>query len=275
MKKKEYAPYKEYIRTDRNGTKYYNERVDCGRCGGTGFYGPIQVFNGECFDCNKRGWVIAETKEYTPEHRAKLDAKAEAARAKKTAEHLAHSPAENAAFMWRKFEGHDHICAILGKTYELKDELKAEGCFYRGEFDGWCAYETKRPCVKVPVDDLIETTDSGWVRLRDDGAVIVRALKEIAEKALRPVSEHVGKVGERITCDIVVEDVFSYKCKSFAGYGMETRYINKFRTADGNILVWQTSAPADEKATKITGTVKAHDDYKGEKQTTLQRCKLG
>lgn len=71
---------KELIKTDKNGTKYFNERIICDRCGGDGVYKWGAMINnrpqfvGTCFKCNGAGKVWAVTKEYTPEYRAKLDA---------------------------------------------------------------------------------------------------------------------------------------------------------------------------------------------------------
>ena len=71
-----------YIKTDKNGTKYYEAKETCWKCDGKGiipFF--MNVYNGECFACNGRGYHIITDKEYTPEHLAKL----ETARAKRQA----------------------------------------------------------------------------------------------------------------------------------------------------------------------------------------------
>ena len=77
---------KELIKTDRNGTKYFNQLVPCDRCGGTGIYrwGAIQTdsygnvigstYAGTCFKCGGAAKIQEVVKEYTPEYRAKLDA---------------------------------------------------------------------------------------------------------------------------------------------------------------------------------------------------------
>lgn len=89
---------RELVKTDRNGTKYWNTRVMCDRCGGTGTYrwGAIQTdstghivgstYAGTCFKCGGAGRVWEIIKEYTPEYRAKLDAANEKRKAKKDAE---------------------------------------------------------------------------------------------------------------------------------------------------------------------------------------------
>lgn len=79
---------RELIKTDKNGTKYWNTLVPCDRCGGDGVYKWGAMINnrpqyvGTCFKCNGAGKVWDIIKEYTPEYRAKLDAANEKRKAK-------------------------------------------------------------------------------------------------------------------------------------------------------------------------------------------------
>ena len=62
-----------YIKTDRNGTKYYNVVKKCMKCGGNGYIGGFaHVYGGICFDCNGTGVIHSIEKEYTPEWEARL-----------------------------------------------------------------------------------------------------------------------------------------------------------------------------------------------------------
>lgn len=66
-----------YIRTDKNGTKYYSD-CTCKRCGGGGYIDAYKYNDGGvCFGCFGSG--VSEkpsvVKEYTPEYKAKLDTK--------------------------------------------------------------------------------------------------------------------------------------------------------------------------------------------------------
>jgi hypothetical protein len=94
-----------------------------------------------------------------------------------------------------------------------------------------------------------------------------------AERAVRAAaSGHVGTVGARETfTDLTVDNVFTVETQ----YG--NLHINKFRDAAGNALVWKTASTRFTPGDKIvlTGTVKAHAEYKGEKQTELTRCAEG
>lgn len=93
---------KKLIRTDRNGTQYFEETCKCVKCGGTGTYkwygyhwnGTATEYEGECYDCGGRGIQTIETKVYTPEYQAKLDARREKRQGKKLAELKAKREAE-------------------------------------------------------------------------------------------------------------------------------------------------------------------------------------
>ena len=110
--------------------------------------------------------------------------------------------------------------------------------------------------------------------------------RQKAERAARPtLNEHVGTVGKRETWTLTLDFVTGYG----TDYGYTTVY--KFRTAEGATLVWKASSAPDVahvgdaaaravtredvgRVYTVTGTVKAHGDYKGAKQTMLSRCSL-
>lgn len=93
-----------------------------------------------------------------------------------------------------------------------------------------------------------------------------------AERAARPVSLHVGTVGKRETfSNVTLDFVTGYETQ----YGYTT--VCKFVTDEGAVLVWKASntelARGDVgKRYDVKGTVKKHDEYKGQKQTMLSRC---
>lgn len=55
-------------------------------------------------------------------------------------------------------------------------------------------------------------------------------------------------------------------------------HIHKFLSAEGNVFVWKTTSVdlSDNRGESLllSGTVKAHSEYKGEQQTELIRCKV-
>jgi len=90
-----------YIKTDRNGTKYYEVTEPCWKCNGKGIIPEYAgIYGGECFECGGSGHLHHIKKVYTPEYEAKLEARREKRRAKyeaENAERLAKEKAEREA----------------------------------------------------------------------------------------------------------------------------------------------------------------------------------
>lgn len=114
-----------------------------------------------------------------------------------------------------------------------------------------------------------------------------RAEREARIKAQKAISQYVGEVGKRIAVKASYVGSASFEVNSFKGYGTETMYVHTFKDADGNKLIWKTSTSLGtwlEDGTwqkheygenvDIIGTVKEHKEYRDEKQTALNRCKL-
>jgi hypothetical protein len=85
-------------------------------------------------------------------------------------------------------------------------------------------------------------------------------------------SSYVGRVGERVETLVRVTGIISIE----GWYG--TTRIVKMLTEDGNILTWFCTGCLQDLSTDvevvIRGTVKKHEDYKGDAQTILARCKV-
>ena len=101
----------------------------------------------------------------------------------------------------------------------------------------------------------------------------VGAERKRAERAARPVSEYVGTVGKRETFAAKLDFVTGYE----TAYGYTT--VLKFVTESGAVLTWKASSTdlgrGDVgKSYVVTGTIKKHEEYKGQKQTILQRCRV-
>lgn len=95
-----------------------------------------------------------------------------------------------------------------------------------------------------------------------------RERQKAEEQAQEQKSEFVGNVGDRITVQIAD---FGIITSWSTEYGMT--YIYKIVDTDGNIYTWKTSGGIAEETTEIVGTVKAHNEYRGTKQTELTRCR--
>lgn len=89
-----------------------------------------------------------------------------------------------------------------------------------------------------------------------------------AERNADKKSEHIGKIGERIT--ILISD-----CRVITSW--ETQYgitaIFKITDENGNVFTWKTSGGLSEGTKKISATVKSHNEYNGIKQTEITRCR--
>jgi predicted nucleic acid-binding Zn-ribbon protein len=208
---------RELIKTDKNGTKYWNTLVKCDRCGGTGVYtwgGTINgrpMYAGTCFKCGGNRYLWDTVKEYTPEYRAKLDAANEKRRAK-------------------------------------KDTERAE-------------------------------REAQWAKEREE--------RRKAEEARKAISQYFGNVGERVTMKLTLEKVVEFEVPSFGGWGTDLKRIYIMIDEAGNKFTWKTTGflgrdDADGRwhgveeggTATVKATIKGHDEYRGEKQTELQRVKV-
>ena len=96
--------------------------------------------------------------------------------------------------------------------------------------------------------------------------------QETAKKNAKRANRHVGTVGKRETFEVKLVD--KRTIETF--YGISVLY--KFEDKDGNILIWFASGngidvPVGE-FVKIAALVKGHDEYKGLKQTKINRVKV-
>ena len=205
------------IKIDRNGSKHYEGRVKCDRCGGDGLYKWGAMINGNpqyvgtCFKCSGAGWVIGKWIERTPEYQAKLDARREAKRA-----------------------------AAQAKLDAERAEREAE-----------------------------------------------RAERERIEAERKAISQHIGEIGDKVALDLTYTGSASWEQPAFSGYGTETHFIHKFEDESGNVIAWKTTAhlgwtdengywhhPEDGTVVRISGRIKDHTTYNGQKQTMLTRCNV-
>jgi hypothetical protein len=95
-------------------------------------------------------------------------------------------------------------------------------------------------------------------------------VKARAEKA--NTSTYVGEVGGKVQLTVTVLHVID-RANDY-GYRGGTTHIHKMADAAGNALTWFSSSDRLEEGQTyvLKGTVKAQEEYKGEKQTVLTRC---
>lgn len=93
--------------------------------------------------------------------------------------------------------------------------------------------------------------------------------KCIQRDAARAASRHLGAEGERITVELKVERILDW---SYGSFPTIYRYCNICRDPEGNVVKYIGSNQLDDGVYKVT--VKEHGEYRGEKQTIVQRPKL-
>ena len=114
-----------------------------------------------------------------------------------------------------------------------------------------------------------------------------RLAKEAEEKARKAISQYVGTVGDKYNAEVTYTGSAHFEVNSFRGYGTDTMYVHFFTDDAQNKIVWKTSNPLgtwldngdwfnhqEGDRVMLKGTIKAHDEYKDEKQTVLTRCKV-
>lgn len=267
------------VKVDRNNTHYYTD-TRCPKCGGTGYIpGYEYVEGGVCFMCGGSGRgshsVIVRTYEY---NQKLINARLEKAR--KTAGE------RNAKWLksWG-FSEQGEAWIVMGKTYEIKDQLKAAGATYRDTF-GWHFDHSVEgfSTTKISIDDImyVNSDDEAetLAHYQMDGSLtwnlfeIKQYLKERKakwEKDNAPETEWYGSIKDKVTLDVTLKSI-----RGFDGvYGWTS--IITFEDAQGHQFLWKTGSYIEaQEGDKVTlkGTIKDHSEYKGIKQTELTRCKI-
>ena len=239
---------RELIKTDKNGTKYWNTLVLCDRCcNGSGVYtwgGTINgrpMYAGTCFKCGGAGYVWEIIKEYTPEYRAKLDAANEKRKAKLQAE----IDAQRAEWEAQKAERE-------AERARREAERLAEIERNRGHFIGTVGdkievtvtlertFQYEVPCYGAPwKTDLV----TGYVvKTADNNTLVWKTTGSLARKKYAPKGEKYVD-GERCNFGDMRGNWYTYE-----------------HVAEGERIT-------------IKGEIKAHEEYNNVNQTILTRVK--
>lgn len=90
------------------------------------------------------------------------------------------------------------------------------------------------------------------------------------KEKLAAESNYLGSVGEKISVNFVSGREVACCETQFV-----LLHIYEFKDANGNAVVWKSSSSKDiPKSGTVTGTVKAHEEYNGIKQTIILRAKI-
>lgn len=246
----------------KDGRLYVNVKSKCPRCGGSGHYSYNQIDGTRCYGCGGSGIQHLTIRWYTDKERAAIDKQAEKraeAKEKRRAERetYIHSP-EYHGFI----DG--FVIAILGNTYEIKDELKEAGAkFIRGL--GWC-FSSKE---KVPSKYSDRTRMIMW-----EDASINGELKNIEElERLVAVASPYDNSIHPYMINTRVHDLHLKVIKAWNG---DTYMMHTMVDENNNVYIWATSSrilPLDAQVI-MDATIKDNTEYKGIKQTVLTRPRI-
>ena len=266
----------QYVRTDRNGTRYFHD-CTCQRCGGRGIIdGYKYIEGGVCFECGGSGVSDGETiKVYKPEYAAKLEAQ-RYERAKKAAQaREAKAIAERSANLAKLGFGKEGdtfvLYRVVGDTFSIKDDLKAAGARFKPRV-GWYFAEpqTKWECQRLEEKDVLE--DSIYINFKDRKDV-EPLWTERNRPAAESTSEWQGTVGDHLQRDLHIDRRFESQY-IINSWKQTTSYMYLMSDKHGNKYKWSTAKYFNEgEDVHLIGTVKEHAEYKGIKQTVLTRCK--
>lgn len=173
--------------------------------------------------------------------------------------------------------GTGHSKPHMEKEYtpEYAAKLKASRDLREARKAGYASAEEMREAQKAKA----ERREAERIAQEEREAAARQAEEERIAK-LKAKSQYVGKVGEKLSETVVYEGSPYFERRSFSGYGTERCYIHRFRDVEGNLLIWKSACGfpilnANEgEAFTVTGTVKEHSEYKGEKQTIILRAKV-
>lgn len=245
------------------GRMYVRATCKCSRCGGSGMFATF----GTCFKCNGSGKEVETVRWYTDAEREQMDKRNAAAAEKRLVAALARANYRKGPEYNGFGDSEGYITLLLGDTYPIKDELKANGCRYSAAY-GWYI-----PRDVEYTNDSVKTLRLDWTTVSENDEILAEPVikKIVTEMTREPsYSEYVGEIGQKITVQVKV-----MKNRAFCSRFGES-HIHTFEDENKNVYVWSTAAKSlDEGSTlTLTGTIKDHSEYNGVKQTVLTRCKV-
>lgn len=277
-----------YIRTDKNGTEYWADYT-CKRCGGAGGADSWLYTGWTCYECGGTGKVDKPEiiKKYTPEYEKKLNERREKRQEKKRLEKIKEIWEHmDEVYISHGFSSEGKLWAVIEpNSFDIKEELKATGAKWNPILMRWAF--VKRPeqweTVEIRFEELYNISEEwGTVYRNDiDGKELV--LSKIPKKENESKSEYVGEIGKRLEISLTLKGTRSWAIQDRFSYygGMVTQVMYLFEDTEGNVLIWKTTGYGldankyhDGDTLVIKGTVKDHKEYKGVKQTILQRVKV-
>ena len=288
---KSYVGY-EYDETkayEKNGKMYVSARCKCDRCT-KGVYVtrvengqliPHPAFGGVCLKCGGSGFITKEVRLYTDKEFEQMEKASIKAAEKREAAREQKMKAEYADKRAKWLEENcfnENLTTFVyfpADSFEVKDSLKDAGFKFNRSLLWHIAnipegYEDK--VVEITLDKVAEIGAWGEGCYRPNARTFVDDMLKNCRPIEESTSEWLFEEKERF---------YDYAVVLKSVRGMETRFgwtqLVKFEDANGNILQWWTAVEIKAEVgdqVLLTGTVKAHDEYKGVKSTTVTRCKI-
>ena len=164
---------------------------------------------------------------------------------------------------------------VLGNSYPIKDELKEAG-FKFSTLLRWhcgnCDFELPESChyKELRYEDIFIWSEEDNVTFMKEGAR--EKIEEIFNPKVEYHSDYVGEIGERLrNVKVSIRTIGGFD----SAYGY--KWVYTFEDESGNLFTWFTTvqqAVSCDDVVSLTGTIKAHVEYKGARTTQLTRCKL-
>ena len=282
----EYDETKAY---EKNGKMYVSARCKCDRCT-KGVYVtrvengqliPHPAFGGVCLKCGGSGFITKEVRLYTDKEFEQMEKASIKAAEKREAAREQKIKAEYANKREKWLEENcfnENLTTFVyfpADSFEVKDSLKDAGFRFSKNLLWHIAnipegYEDK--VVEIALDQVAEIGAWGEGFYRPGARTFVDDILKNCRPIEESTSEWLFEEKERF---------YDYAVVLKSVRGMETRFgwtqLVKFEDANGNILQWWTAVEIKAEVgdqVLLTGTVKAHDEYKGVKSTTVTRCKI-
>lgn len=276
---------KTYIRTDRNGTRYYEVTTPCDKCGGARIIDCYKhVEGGRCFACQGSGVRVRTVKEYTEAYAAKLEARREAKEAAIAAEQEAKRKAWNPLDELAKMGLGEKVgIVVYAKTGKPVERYK-EGSNWL-YFDAkcqniWNMYITSPDNETVLGNGMFQIVPMDWTDVFipnkklmelewDENLADTFKNKYVYDRPQVPESQEVGKEGERI--HVAARLVGIDERDTFFG----PKYLYKFVDSGFNVMYWDTAKDlelAEGTRVDLTATVRDHGADCDGYYTNLARC---
>jgi hypothetical protein len=268
---------------DKKGKLYTKVKSICDRCVKgvyvcrveNGVPVPHPAYGGVCLQCGGRGYLTKEVRLYTKaEHDSNERARLRREQQKKERE-LAEASAKRAAWLKANNFSEDGVTYIIvGETYSIKDQLKADGFLYhpilkwhRSNAEG---YEDK--VIELKIEEVVKFSPIGSAFFIDNAMDKVN--KMIAGTQSNEESNWVGEIRD----ELPPTEITLIKKTNFSGAYGNTNVFS-FKDKEGNIFTWFTTSNAligksIDDTFKIKGIIKNHTEYNNVKQTVLTRVKV-